>query len=214
MKPNNFPQKLNLDGTEELYSQTSGASVKFTLEQAKDYIRPYKVYTALLTQSGGDSPAGNCSDDPQPLVIGQTYLIEFNDGTGDFTNVGAPNNNQGTYFVATGTTPNNWGTSGDVCLSYNTGAPIVTVLENTIGNIWFTYEGEGQYNINSSGLFIDNKTFVVFGSEYNENNYDGISVLIQTKVIDLIRFKTPINPNGSTLNDNLFSTSIEIRVYN
>ena len=214
MKPNNFPQKLNLDGTEELYSQTSGASVKFTLEQAKDYISPYKVYTALLTQSGGDSPADNCSDDPQPLVIGQTYLIESNDGTGDFTNVGAPNNNQGTYFVATGTTPNNWGTSGDVCLAYNSGAPIVTVLENTIGNIWFTYEAEGQYNINSSGLFIDNKTFVVFGSEYNENNYDGISVLIQTKVIDLIRFKTPINSDGSTLNDNLFSTSIEIRVYN
>jgi hypothetical protein len=50
MKPNNFPLRTVLDGSEELYSQTSGVSEKFTLEQAKEYIRPYKVYTALLTQ--------------------------------------------------------------------------------------------------------------------------------------------------------------------
>ena len=105
----------------------------------------YKVYTALLTQSGGDGPAGNCSDDPQLLIIGVTYQISSNDGTGDFTNVGAPNNNIGTYFVATGTTPNNWGTPGDVCLDYNTGAPVVTVLENTIGNVYWTYVSAGTY---------------------------------------------------------------------
>lgn len=56
MKPNDFPKKTILDGTEELYTQTSGVSEKFSLEQAKDYIRPYKVYTALLTQSGTDAP--------------------------------------------------------------------------------------------------------------------------------------------------------------
>ena len=50
MKPQNFPEKKILDGTEEIYTQTSGVSEKFTLEKAKDYIRPYKVYSALLNQ--------------------------------------------------------------------------------------------------------------------------------------------------------------------
>ena len=38
MKPNNFPKKLILDGTEELYTQTDDIPQKFTLVLAKDYI--------------------------------------------------------------------------------------------------------------------------------------------------------------------------------
>jgi hypothetical protein len=38
MKPNNFPKKLILDGTEELYTQTNDIPQKFTLELAKDYV--------------------------------------------------------------------------------------------------------------------------------------------------------------------------------
>lgn len=38
MKPNNFPIRLNLDGTEELYTQTGGVSEKFTLEDIKNYL--------------------------------------------------------------------------------------------------------------------------------------------------------------------------------
>ena len=93
-------------------------------------LRPYKVYTALLTQSGGDNDTGVTGGD---LTIGVTYKINVDDIDADFTNVGAPNNNLDTYFVATGTTPNSWGTNGS--LRFNTGAPVVTVLENTIGNI-------------------------------------------------------------------------------
>jgi hypothetical protein len=172
----------------------------------------YKVYTALLTQSGGDGPAGNCSDDPQPLVIGVTYQISLNDGTGDFTNVGAPNNNIGTYFVATGTTPNNWGTPGDVCLNYNTGAPVVTVLENTIGNIWFTYSDVGIYKLNNPTLTDDTKLYFSitpnvgrsFG--FNWNDEDGSGAFILTKMI----------AGGGVVsnNDLLGKTPIEIRVYN
>lgn len=93
----------------------------------------YRVYTALLTQSNGDGPS---MLNDEPLTIGVTYQITDQGGSGwDFTNVGAPNNNTGTYFVATGTTPNSWGDLG-VSLNFNTGAPVVTVLENTIGNIW------------------------------------------------------------------------------
>lgn len=38
MKPQNFPVRPSLDGTEELYTQTSGASEKFTVEDLKVYL--------------------------------------------------------------------------------------------------------------------------------------------------------------------------------
>jgi hypothetical protein len=58
--------------------------------------------------------------------------------------VGAPNNDAGTYFIATGTTPNSW---GDGALTYNAGTPIAIILENTLGNIWFEYREAGQYRL-------------------------------------------------------------------
>lgn len=38
MKPNNFPIRTSLDGTEEIYTQTGGISEKFLLDDVKDYI--------------------------------------------------------------------------------------------------------------------------------------------------------------------------------
>ena len=81
-------------------------------------LRPYKVYTALLTQSGdNDEQVINTGT----LTIGVTYEINDNSPGMDFTNVGAPNNTVGTYFVATGTTPNSWGADegGPDILNYN-----------------------------------------------------------------------------------------------
>ena len=109
---------------------------------------PYKVYTALLTQSGSNNP--EFISFPLLLTIGRTYEIINHDAGADFTNVGAPNNDLNTCFVATGTTPAHWG-EGE--LLYTTGAPTSTVLENTIGNIGFTYTQPGFYRINSDGLF-------------------------------------------------------------
>lgn len=171
---------------------------------------PYKVYTALLTQSGSSEFLGVNTGD---LTIGISYQIIENDGTGwDFTNVGAPNNNIGTYFVATGITPNSWGTNegGDFgTLQYNVGAPTVTVLENTIGNVWFTYIGSGDYYINSNGLFINEKTFALIGTTNftGGGNGGGASIMLS------------IPPNSVEIialdgNDALVSTPIEIRVYN
>ena len=172
---------------------------------------PYKVYTALLTQSGASD---EFRKDTGLLIIGITYYINYNSPGMDFTNVGAPNNNLGTYFVATGTTPNSWGGNealGPILL-YNNGAPVVTVLENTIGNIWFTYNNVGIYKVNSSGLFTGNKTIVFLGSVGDsdlssgytsrvfiiDNTDIGISSLVET---------TP------SLDNLLFNTPIEIRVY-
>jgi len=103
---------------------------------------PYKVFTALLTQSGGDNPGIFQSLDNGDLVIGVTYEIAFYETGDDFTNIGAPTNANGVKFVATGTTAANW--NGSTELNYITGAPVATVLENTIGNVWFEYkQGEG-----------------------------------------------------------------------
>lgn len=173
-------------------------------EQVKE-TAPYKVYTALLAQSGGDGP--NDADN-FPLEIGVTYTIgQF--GTyvlGDFTNVGAPNNNIGTSFVATGTTPNSWGTN--ISLSWNSGAPVVTVLENTIGNIWFTYDADGLYYANSSGLFITDKITPFIGTQ-------GVNILSSTRVnTNLVEILTYDMSIGNTANNILSNTPIEIRVYN
>lgn len=186
------------------------------LEEKPEFELPYKVYTALLTQSGVGNPLNFGDDNPKPFVIGATYMIAQNDDNGDFTNIGAPNNNVGTYFVATGTTPSSWGDnigSGGVNVTYNTGAPVVTVLENTIGNIWFEFNNDGFYYVKSNDLFVSDKTFVLIGTRDTNaanssgNNYmfvsDSNTIIIDTQ--DL---------SGTLMNSNLYNTPIEIRVYN
>jgi hypothetical protein len=127
-----------------------------TMQDITDSIRPYKVFTALVSQAGNyqlnDKTVGDS------LTLGVTYLINQNTEDADLTIFGAPNSNVGTYFVCTnaGTLP----PIGGISLLWNTGAPVATILENTIGNIWFTFENDGKYYINSNDLFIDYKTFI------------------------------------------------------
>lgn len=170
----------------------------------------YKVYTALLIQSGGDDSIGQYSDE---LLIGRTYLItDFVDG--DFTIVGAPNNNLGTYFVATGTIPN-WGTPGNNILQYNTGAPVVRVLENTIGNIWFTYNNVGLYNGVSNGLFLENKTVILTGVSSLDSVFN--SAWNDEDINNGIFLKTYYSSDfsaGIGSNNIIYNAPIEIRVYN
>jgi hypothetical protein len=167
--------------------------------------RPYKVYTALLTQSGESSELYLSEGS---LVIGQTYKItEYYPGD-DFTNVGAPSNAQDMSFVATGTTPAVW-TNGS-SLYTNGGAPVVTVLENTIGNIWFEYKLVGVYHISSDNLFTDNKTST-FISQSDFGN-TGITTVSQnnSSLIVIVTY----NYSESRTDGILAKTAIEIRVYN
>lgn len=169
----------------------------------------YKVYTALLTQSGWDAPETKIDGS---LTIGVTYYIDqVQDGVyGDFTNVGAPNNEVGTFFVATGNEPNSF---GKTTLSYNLGAPVVTVLENTIGNIWFSYDDKGGYIIN--GNFPESKTVFVI-SNIGEVPADSISIRGYIDINNIYIATTSVNFTGNSenLNNILFNTPIEIRVYN
>jgi len=181
-----------------------------TLFSLKEAATPkYKVFTALVTQSGGDDSVGQTSG---TLVIGRTYYISNDCCGADFTNVGAPNNNLGTYFVATGEVPNTWGGTplGDPQLTYNTGAPIATVLENTIGNISFDYGAEGVYVILCNDLFVEDKTWytpVIISNTANKTNGE-----IVWRDVNQIRIIT--NLDEALADGILNNTPIEIRIYN
>ena len=176
--------------------------------------RSYKVYTALLTQGGAEGPVDIESGN---LIIGVTYRIIVNNGGGNFTNVGAPNNIAGTFFMATGTNPTTWGNPGEAALEYNTAAPVATVLENTIGDVWFNYSTNGRYFLNSAALFTGTIPLIVtpmgfegeinfdesWGSYYGVRKIDSSQIIIETGI-----------PNYGRQDDKLFNQFIEIRMYN
>jgi len=174
--------------------------------------KPYKVYTALLTQSGGNDPLTVGQD--ENIFAGITYLISNNDANFNFIPYGAPNNNVGTYFIC------NQNGSIDtfdlVNLEYNTGAPVVTVLENTIGNIWFAYNGIGGYLLYRDSDFIPKKVFAIL-----TNNLSGNIGLVGDNMA--LGFECYPNApyiginsttNGVVTDGVLYNTPIEIRVYN
>lgn len=198
---------------EKRSAQVNAESGVYTMQDVTDTVRPYKVFTALLTQMGGNNLQSLLSQDTPSLTIGVTYQIVDDGGFGwDFTNVGAPNNDLNTSFIATGTTPASWGTNA--MLQYNTGAPVANVLENTIGNVFCVFNADGVYGVESDDLFTDLKTFVtsgdlsdccsddVFGKiifNFNSSNRCGILTFNESNVL---------------IYNQLVNTPIEIRVYN
>jgi len=65
MKPNNFPVRPSLNGTEELYTQTNNVAQKFTLNSAKAFVNAIEVtYSQLINLI-------NASD----LIAGSHYII-------------------------------------------------------------------------------------------------------------------------------------------
>jgi hypothetical protein len=171
----------------------------------------YKVFTALLTQSGGYYDT--LYQTSGSLTIGQTYFINNNIVGADFLNVGAPNNNDGTFFIATGIIPTTWGTGiPEDTLSYFTGTPIVTILENTLGYLWVHYNGVGSFEFNSNGLFTNDKswvnTVILLGT--GGATYRGAMNVNDSNIIAITTESDVDTPSDALLN----STSIEIRVYN
>jgi hypothetical protein len=169
----------------------------------------YQVFTALLSQNGSSDPNSQGDGD---LVIGRTYYINTNNNGGNFLNVGAPSNDVGTYFIATGTTPTSWGATpgnlSNINLIFNLGAPVATILENTIGDVYFIYDSDGYYYLLSAGLFTPDKTAILGGFA---NTDTGVFVNFRRLSADeiLILSGDPAPANGYL--DNL---TIEIRVYN
>ena len=179
-------------------------SILFSLKETAT--PKYKVFTALLRQNGGSSFV---NIDSGELQIGVTYVIKNNGG--DFTNVGAPNNDANTSFVATGTTPNNW---GGASLDYDEGAPVATVLENTIGNIWFTYVDTGYYQLSSESLFTNLKSTSIMQTptDGGDKSRPGLYTTYFDGESDfyISTFRIDLRPR----NEYLLNTFMEIRVYN
>jgi hypothetical protein len=193
--------------TKYIVNNVSGQTIN-----GESVLRPYKVYTALLTQSGGDNPVS--INIPESLVIGQSYQISLYSVGDDFTNVGAPSNTQDTWFVATGTTPAIW-TNGSNLFN-NSGAPVVTVLENTIGNIYWTYSQEGNYQGNLNSTFFLNKTYYSVNNRFSDDGgasaYDAFIIRGTDDYFVLNTFFGGIYSNSLISSTN--PLSIEIRVYN
>ena len=91
------------------------------------------------------------------------------------------------------------------------GAPVATVLENTIGNIVWTRNGVGDYRGTLSGAFPDvTKTwFLKPNTQYDAGNYGAFLSRISANVVQLLTTDydqiTPV--------DGAYNTSFEIRVY-
>ena len=187
-----------------------------TYKSLSELAPTYKVYTALLTQSGGDDPQSIGSG---AVTEGVTYMVDGTGSDADFSNVGGPKYDgvtsiNGTYFVAINNDiPNNY---SEGQLNYNTGAPVVTVLENTIGNIWFEYFTDGNYAAISNGLFTLNKSIcIAMPNQYVESPeslYNFQAFITTTNTFSLNTFFN-YAPQDGILNG-FAQTSIEIRVYN
>lgn len=94
-----------------------------------------------------------------------------------------------------------------------TDAPVATVLENTLGDIVWTRTSVGEYRGNLTGIFIEEKTFLLiqnyFQSTDTTTNLSYISVGSQDN-ISINSF----DDTSSLSDDFLYYTSVEIRVYN
>lgn len=179
----------------------------------------YKVFEALVIQNGTDSPNSITGGD---LIIGVSYQIKDLGGSigFDFTNVGAPNNDFFTFFIATGTTPNSWGVPGfEAQLFYNDAAPTVIILEDTIKGIGFEYRGPGSYKINSDNKFIAGKTtaFVTTNvKNYPPTDYQVILQITEAEQPTSLELFTGRVTAG--LEDSVIQTgqpaTVRIKVYN
>jgi hypothetical protein len=163
----------------------------------------YKTFIALLTQSGGLDVQTQTSGS---LVIGKTYEITILNAGDNFINVGAPSNTLGIKFIATGTTPQNWTNASE--LTYNNGAPIANIIQNTIGNIYFEFTTNGGYDCLIDNLLVYYGFFI--GPPDTQN---GVVSITTFPIINGFRINT-VDFLGVATNEGLLNTLIEIRVFN
>jgi hypothetical protein len=90
-----------------------------------------------------------------------------------------------------------------------TDAPVATVLENTLGEIIWTRDTDGEYSGTLNGAFLENKTFIIASINTGQGN----TIIYSRDSNNLVYVST--SDAADTLIDNLLDqTPIEIRVYN
>jgi hypothetical protein len=92
-----------------------------------------------------------------------------------------------------------------------TNAPTASVKINEIGTITYAYEGVGEYYINSSALFTNNKTVIFVGPGRFTT---GVAILGSTVGSDSIVIVYSRNTSNVGTNGLILEVPIEIRVYN
>lgn len=126
---------------------------------------PYKVYTALLTQTGSypSVPTG------PNFVIGQTYVITFLGVGDDFINIGFVSLN--TPFIAIGTTATVWLNGSSAILIDENVFPTLTILENTLGiTLVSDFNNTSSFKLISDlPVFLENKTIITPNGFFNNN---------------------------------------------
>lgn len=91
-----------------------------------------------------------------------------------------------------------------------TAAPTAIVLENTLGEVTFSYVAGGRYELTTDSLFTLDKTFALI-----TNSNLGSNAIYQSSVNTLrINCRDLTTSGNPYLNGALNNTSIEIRVYN
>ncbi len=161
----------------------------------------------------------------EDLSKGVTYLITRNDNNEDLTTIGAESNLAGTYFVSNGNYYNLF--SADLKLSFDRGAPVLNILENTLGYTpYCVYGNPGAYMLNCVGNefqnYLANKTPVIIkinqngvGLFENSTNVRG-AFSYEEGLVYIIAYLNYDNSSEDNLlndGDNFFRTSIEIEVY-
>jgi len=188
----------------------------------------YKVFTALLSQDGvADSTktVGNSDGGPLKQVTtfskGATYVIDENPNNTDLSALGAPNSLVGTRFISTlDADLVAYGLDVDVVFSFNQAGIRAQVLDNTIGDVWFTYEGIGVYALRSDNLFTLEKTTTFNSTFYNFATESIVTLSTpswETNTDGMIKLTAASMGNGPLgLNDGLMGTPVllEVRVYN
>ena len=87
-----------------------------------------------------------------------------------------------------------------------TNAPVATVLENTVGNIVWSYDSTGEYLGTLTGVFISDKTyFSAMPSQVTQLKF----IRINDNTVNLGTATSGVKTNGL-----LSATPVEIRVYN
>ena len=89
-------------------------------------------------------------------------------------------------------------------------APTAIVLENTLGNVTFTYQTPGQYQAVLLNSFPELKTYLYIQPATTP---DEGSITTYYSNIDSIQITT-LNGSLVEIDGKLYNTSIEIRVYN
>ena len=104
-------------------------------------------------------------------------------------------------------------------LGLGTGAPVATIMQNTIGNIVWTRTAEGSYVGTLSGAFTSNKTFLVGQTTIAQTlvggtgNWPQAQTMVTSSVDEVKIYNFGLNLSaGNQLSDNM-KIFLEIRIY-